>query len=35
MSAHSGLDVIQLPCVHVHEIRQCARIGLNTVYGIP
>lgn len=34
VSAHSTLDIVQLARVHVHEVRQCARVGLNTVYSV-
>jgi hypothetical protein len=35
VSAHSTLDVIQLPCVHVHEVRQDFGVVLYAVYRIP
>lgn len=34
MSAHSTLDIVQLPGVYVHEVRKCTRVGLNTVYSV-
>lgn len=34
VSAHSGLDIVQLACVHVHEVRECLGVGLYSVYSV-
>lgn len=34
VSAHSTLDIIQLPCVHVHEVRQDFSVVLYAVYSV-